>query len=245
MFDKETLIISYDAERGEPRGSRRRGADAAEHGKGDCIDCKMCVSVCPTGIDIRDGLQYQCIACAACIDACNGVMDKMGYPRDLVRYSSLHSDRHETRDWRRPRLFGYGAVLTVMVLALTWTLSHRVPLALDVIRDRSRLYRELWDGTVENVYTLKIMNREQTDRTYRVRAESGPALALKTQSGSDEVAVAAGHQLDLPVRLVAAPGDAVAGSQPVEFIVEAVDGPPFVVREPSRFIGPRDRRPGS
>ena len=91
MFDRDTLIISYDAQRGEPRGSRPRGVDPASVGKGDCINCTLCVQVCPTGIDIRDGLQYECIGCAACIDACNGVMDKMQMPRGLIRYATQNA----------------------------------------------------------------------------------------------------------------------------------------------------------
>ena len=245
MFDSETLIISYDAERGEPRGSRRRGTSSEAAGKGDCIDCKMCVSACPTGIDIRDGLQYQCIACAACIDACNHVMDQMGYERNLVRYSALHADRHEARSWRRPRLFGYGAVMLVMLGALGFALSQRVPLALDVIRDRSRLYRELWDGTVENVYTLKIMNREQTDRSYRISVSGDWPLRLETASGEADVHVEAGRQLDVPVRLVAAPADVKEGGTAVEFRVETLGEPAYDVRHESRFHTPRGRGAGS
>ena len=247
MFDKDTLIISYDTERGEPRGKRRRNADPAQEGKGDCIDCKKCVAACPTGIDIRDGLQYQCIGCAQCIDACNDVMATMGYEPNLVRYSSLHEDRHESRSWVRPRLFGYGAVVLAMIGAFSWTLMHRVPLALDIIRDRSRMYREHYDGSVENVYTLKIMNREQRARTYQIRAESDRPLALDTRLAGDgtRVEVPAGRQVDVPVRLVAQSGDFVPGSQSVHFVIESIDEPRFIVREESRFMGPRRREAGS
>lgn len=245
MFDKDTLVISYDTERGEPRGSRRRGTSSEDAGKGDCIDCKMCVSACPTGIDIRDGLQYQCIACAQCIDACNGVMEQMGYEPNLVRYSALHSDRHEQTSWRRPRLFGYGAIMLVMVGALGWTLAHRVPLALDVIRDRSRLYREHWDGTIQNVYTLKIMNREQMDRTYRISAEADPPLRLETRNGEYVFEVAAGALVDVPVRLVSGSDGIAEGGRDVEFVVETVDEPSFSVRHDSRFHTPRVRKPAS
>jgi cytochrome c oxidase accessory protein FixG len=234
MFDDETLIISYDGERGEPRGSRPRGTSSAAAGKGDCIDCRMCVSVCPTGIDIRDGLQYQCIACAACIDACNHVMDQLGYERNLIRYSALHADRHQPRSWLRPRLFGYGAVMLAMLGAVAFALSQRVPLALDVIRDRSRMYREFWDGTVENVYTLKIMNREESDRRYRISSSADWPLQLETASGSTEVQVEAGRQHDVTVRLVAAPELVREGGTVVEFRVEALGEPAYHVssREP-------------
>jgi cytochrome c oxidase accessory protein FixG len=245
MFDRDTLVIGYDAERGDPRGSRPRGTTSAAAGKGDCIDCRMCVSVCPTGIDIRDGLQYQCIGCAACIDVCNHVMDQMGYERDLVRYGSLSEQRHQNRHWFRPRAFGYGAVLVVMIGAFGWALSHRVPLALDVIRDRSRLFREHWDGTVENVYTLKIMNREQSERTYRISAESDPPLVLDIGSGSDDIAVPAGHLVDVTVRLVAEADRRRAGSSDVDFVIETVGEPRFSVRHQTRFFVPADREAGS
>jgi cytochrome c oxidase accessory protein FixG len=238
MFDKDTLIISYDEDRGEPRGSRPRNTDPAERGQGSCVDCQLCVSVCPTGIDIRKGLQYECIGCAACIDVCNDVMEKIGDAPDLIRYSSEHHDKHEGRTRVRPRLMGYGAVLTAMILAFTWTISHRVPLALDVIRDRNRLFREHWDGSVENVYTLKIMNREQRDRTYRIRAESALPLELKTQSGTTEFHVVAGALESVPVRLVAGPGSEAERNTPVEFVIETIGEPSFTAHHESRFLRP-------
>jgi cytochrome c oxidase accessory protein FixG len=244
MFDRDTLIIAYNEERGEPRGSRRRGADAAALGKGACVDCKLCVNVCPTGIDIRDGLQYQCIGCAACIDACNGVMDKMGYEPNLIRYSSEHQDHHERPKKVRPRLVGYGGVLAAMLLAFTWTVSHRVPLDLDIIRDRNRLYRQHWDGSVENVYTLKIMNREQQARSYRISATGEIPLELKTRDGADVISVPAGAQASIPVRLIAPPEEAAERNAPVEFTVETVSGPELRITQPSRFLSPAPKKPG-
>ena len=245
MFDRDTLIFSYDEERGDPRGSRPRGSDAAERGQGSCINCQLCVSVCPTGIDIRDGLQYQCIGCAACIDVCNDVMEKMGDAPDLIRYSSEHQDHHEGRAVIRPRLIGYGAVLMAMVVAFTWSLAHRIPLGLDIIRDRNRLYREHWDGSVENVYTLKIMNREQQDRIYRVSASGDLPVELKTKDGSSDVHVAAGALLSIPVRLVASPDPDTEHNSVVEFSVETTDEPHYRVEQESRFIVPRSREGGS
>jgi cytochrome c oxidase accessory protein FixG len=238
MFDRDTLIISYDEERGEPRGSRNRHADPGALELGSCIDCKLCVHVCPTGIDIRDGLQYECIGCAACIDVCNDVMGKMGYAPHLVRYSSLHQDRHQEKAAGRPRLIGYGAVMMAMLLAFTWTVSRRVPLHIDIIRDRARLYREHWDGSVENVYTLKIMNREQTARTYRIRAGGDFPVALSTASGTDRITVDAGTQLSLPVRLRTAPDVQSAPNTSVTFTLETTDEPHFSVSEQSRFLRP-------
>jgi cytochrome c oxidase accessory protein FixG len=240
MFDRDTLIISYDQERGEPRGSRPRKADPAALGKGACVNCQLCVSVCPTGIDIRDGLQYQCIGCAACIDACNGVMEKMGYEPNLIQYSSENADEHVGRSWARPRIFGYGAVLSVMLLMFSWTIMHRVPLGLDILRDRSRLYREHWDGSVENVYTLKIMNREERERIYRISATGDLPVALEMRSGGDEVTVEAGGQASVNVRLVTQPGVQGETNSAIEFSVETVEAPTYAVSGPSRFIRPSD-----
>ena len=139
MFDKDTLIISYDETRGEPCGGRKRSIDRQKEGLGDCIDCTLCVQVCPTGIDIRDGLQYDCIACAACIDACDSVMDKMDYPRGLVRYTTEHSMEGKTSRVLRPRMIVYAALLAVLMTALITSMVTRTPVILDVIRDRNTL----------------------------------------------------------------------------------------------------------
>jgi cytochrome c oxidase accessory protein FixG len=238
MFDKDTLIIAYDEERGEPRGSRKRSTDPAAAGLGSCIDCKLCVAACPTGIDIRDGLQYQCIGCAQCVDACDGVMDQMGYPKGLVRYSSQHRDHHETRRILRPRLVGYAVMLVALVSSFGWALSHRVPLGLDIIRDRNRLYREYWDGSIENVYTLKLMNREERPRRYRIDASGELPLELKTPSGSPVVEVGAGELLSLPVQLVAREFAGVGENSAVAFRVEAIGDRVYTIVEESRFVRP-------
>ncbi len=164
MFDHDTLIISYDQARGDPRGTRSRKLSAKAQGLGDCIDCGLCVQVCPTGIDIRDGLQYECIGCAACIDVCNGVMDKMKYPRGLVRYVTQNGlQQQQTRAQMlrsifRPRVLVYSAILVVVVVALFTSLALRSPFRVDVVRDRASLARIVDEGRVENVYRLQVMN---------------------------------------------------------------------------------------
>src|SRR5262245_6908295 len=161
MFDRDTMIVTYDAARGEPRGGRRRGTPVEPGKLGSCIDCTVCVQVCPTGIDIRKGLQYECIDCAACIDACDGVMDRMSYPRGLIRYPTQNAvDRGPTRVMR-PRMIIYGALLTAIISAFAIGLALRTPLGVDVIRDRNALYRLLDDGRVENVYDVKILNKTE------------------------------------------------------------------------------------
>lgn len=146
MFDKDTLIISYDKKRGEQRGSRKRNIDYKEAGLGDCIDCTLCVQVCPTGIDIRDGLQYECIGCAHCIDACDSIMEKMNYPKGLISYTTEHKLAGGTWTWRRPKLIGYGMVLLILCLLFSSILFIRTPVRLDVLRDRGQLYQEVPGG---------------------------------------------------------------------------------------------------
>jgi cytochrome c oxidase accessory protein FixG len=240
MFDSATLTIYYDAARGEPRGHRGRQADARTLGLGDCIDCNLCVQVCPTGIDIRNGTQYECIGCAACIDACDNVMEEMGYAKGLVRYASMDSLAGRGARLLRPRVIAYGAMLSLMVGAFAFALSQRVPLAVDVIRDRARLFREMADGTIENVYTLKIMNKDQRPHVYRLRAGGDAPLQL---DGPSEVTVASGELRDVPVRLQAAPEALASPSVPVFFVIESASDPNVRVREDSRFLSPR-RGPG-
>ena len=170
MFDKDTLIISYDEERGEPRGGRRKKDNKDSKGLGDCINCTLCVQVCPTGIDIRNGLQYECIACAACIDVCDQVMDKMGYERGLVRYTTEHAVKHKEGHVIRPRIMVYGTLLLLITCGTLWSMLNRVPLRADLIRDRNALYRELPGDVIENVYTLKITNMDSLPHSYSLTA---------------------------------------------------------------------------
>ncbi len=235
MFDKDTLIISYDEKRGEPRGSRKRSADPEALGLGHCIDCTLCVQVCPTGIDIRDGLQYECIACAACIDACDSVMDKMNYPRGLVRYSTEQSmEKGETRILR-PRVFVYATLLLVLIGGLVTSMATRTPIILDVIRDRNFLYRELPDGEIENIYTLKVVNQRNDARSFRLNVDGVPGIELDGVSAV--VAVDGGGVLSLPVR-VRAPAESAYGIMTISFTVTDVEDPAATMTEDSRFLGP-------
>ncbi|MDZ7685084.1 MAG: 4Fe-4S dicluster domain-containing protein [Gammaproteobacteria bacterium] len=143
MFDSDTLIVSYDADRGELRGPRKKGADPEDLGLGACIDCQYCVQVCPTGIDIRDGLQYECINCALCIDACDSIMEKMGYEPGLIAYTTENKLAGHGWTWKRPKLIAYGVALVVMVLVFAATILLRVPLELDVLRSRGQLYQQV------------------------------------------------------------------------------------------------------
>jgi cytochrome c oxidase accessory protein FixG len=250
MFDKDTLIISYDKERGDPRGTRSRKVDARSQGLGDCIDCGLCVQVCPTGIDIRNGLQYECIGCAACIDVCNGVMDKMKYPRGLVRYVTQNGlNQHLTRGQMlktvlRPRVIGYTAVLLLMVGAMLASLALRDPFRVDFVRDRSTLARLVDEGQIENVYRMQVMNATEHEQTYRIKVAGLPGAVI---DGAAELRVAPteARWLTVAVRVPPAAADAAGpGAHPISFDIERVADPtighePIVLTEKSTFVVPR------
>ena len=242
MFDPDTLIISYDPERGEPRGGRRKGTVASTAKPlGDCVDCSICVQVCPTGIDIRNGLQLECIACAACIDACDQVMDKVGSPRGLIRYSTENAlEKHWGRreivgHVFRPRIFLYGSILALIVIAAAWSIAARLPLKVDVIRDRAALAREVEDERIENVYTLRFMNTDERPHTYRVRPSGLPGLALAT---GDEIAVPAATTKSVSVALRTRNDAAGRGSHPISLQIVDIDDPQVALREKAVFIMP-------
>ena len=245
MFDSDTLVITYDAARGEPRGSRAKKADARALGIGDCVDCSICVQVCPTGIDIRNGLQYECIGCAACIDGCDQVMDRMGYPRGLIRYSTENALKNGW-DLRRiaarvlrPRVAIYTAILGGIVVAAGTALFMRVPLKVDVIRDRNTLAREVEGGLVENVYRLQVMNTIERPRRIEIAVEGDASLqglALVQDPGALEIPATTSRLLTLRVRTMAG---SARGAKPITFVVTSNDGgPPVAVREKSRFLVP-------
>ncbi|MBT8433584.1 MAG: cytochrome c oxidase accessory protein CcoG [Gammaproteobacteria bacterium] len=236
MFDADTLIVAYHPERGEPRGSRRRGTDLKSAGLGDCIDCNVCVQVCPTGIDIRDGLQYECIACSACIDACDEIMDKMSYPRGLIRYTTENSAQGKKQHILRPRVMVYAAILLILCGALLTNLILRVPLELDVIRDRNTLYRETRDGLIENVYTLKILNMDSKTHQYTLKADGIDGMKLVTDAS--EIVVPAGTVQELIVRLQADEFNMKSRSVAVNFYLQANEANHLKTVEEARFVGP-------
>ncbi len=237
MFDKDTLTISYDAARGEHRGPRKREVTPASVGLGDCIDCRMCVQVCPTGIDIRDGLQMECIGCAACIDACDSIMDKMGYARGLVRYTSEHQLQGGTTHLLRPRLIGYSAVLLIMIGALAMALVQRPMVSLDVTKDRG-LFRENNLGQIENIYSLKVINKTQQRQQYRLELLDGADFQLH---GQTELSLAAGEIADFPVSVAMTAERAKSSSQELAFRLIDQDDPSVFSVANSRFVAPMNR----
>jgi len=236
MFDKDTLIVSYVPERGEPRGSRKRSADPKALGLGDCIDCTLCVQVCPTGIDIRNGLQYECIACSACIDACDDVMEKMGYEKGLIKYTTENTMHGRMSHIIRPRIVIYGAIMLGIMALFAWSFSQRVSLGLDVIRDRNQLYRETDDDLIENVYTLKILNMDNKAHRYSLRVSGIEDLELRMDL--PEIRVESGGVLELPVRLQVEEDELDARSTEVKFMLVAKDDPALSATETARFLGP-------
>ncbi|HET9485184.1 MAG TPA: cytochrome c oxidase accessory protein CcoG [Xanthomonadales bacterium] len=252
MIDRDTLVISYDAARGEARGHRPRGVPsvleraappagvsvlrpAVGEGLGDCLDCTVCVQVCPTGIDIRDGLQFDCIACGACIDACDDVMDRVGYPRGLIRYTTERALSGGRTRVLRARTAIYGALLLALVAGLAWSLAHRTPLIVDVLRDRNALYREARDGAIENAYTLKLTNKDTVARSYRV-ALVGAAEGLSIVGADVPLQVPAGTTGAFALTVRAAPAAAL-GARDIELDVVSDAEPPVSVRHAARFIG--------
>lgn len=249
MFDRDTLIVSYDPVRGEPRGNNaKRGKKGEERATplGDCIDCGLCVQVCPTGIDIRDGLQYECIGCAACVDVCNGVMDKMSTPRGLIRFDTengLEQRLSPAQRWRRvlrPRVLIYTGVLLVICFALLWSLASRHGFRVDVVRDRASLARLVEDGWVENVYRLQVMNATESPQQYRIEAEGLPGLVL-AQATTVDLGPAEARWVAVALRM---PPDSVGqlkpGAHPMRWRISRVgaDSGESVV-EKSTFVLPR------
>jgi cytochrome c oxidase accessory protein FixG len=237
MFDKDTMIISYDPKRGEPRGPRKKSADPEALGLGDCVDCTICVQVCPTGIDIRDGLQYECIGCAACVDACDDVMDKMGYPKGLIRYTTENALEGKKARVLRPRVLIYGLVLVVLLSSVTYGIATRVPLELDVIRDRNTLYRETAQGLIENVYTLKLLNKDREDHSYTLSVSGLEGVVMKMDDPG--LVVPAGAVREVTARLQIDPYDLDAASNIVYFTLTAQDDETLTVKQEARFVGPR------
>ncbi len=248
MFDKDTLIVSYDSARGEPRGARPKKADPGPLGLGACVDCNLCVQVCPTGIDIRQGLQYECIGCAACVDACDSVMDKQNQARGLVRYDTKNALSQPGGQGRwlarmlRPRVIVYSVILLLICTALATSIALRSPFKVDVVRDRAALARQVDEGFVENVYRLQVMNATELAQRYRVTAEGLPGLRL-TDPGLLTLGPAEARWITLALRVppeTARRGP--AGAHELHFTVErlatAAEGSRNV-REKSTFVLPR------
>jgi len=253
MVDKDTFLVTYDTVRGDPRGSRSKSENHLANGLGDCVDCSICVQVCPTGIDIRDGLQYMCIGCGACIDACNQVMDKMQYPRGLIRYTSERAmlerapQKTAVRRIFRPRIIFYTAVIAILTTAFLASLATRNPLRADVMRDRGALAREVDGARIENVYRIQVMNASENALQVNFKVTGLPNLEILSSQGRplrDILIEPSSNQL-IPIRVSAPLGEMNPGNYPIHFEVEGLElskGKDNVIRlrdEKSSFIVPR------
>lgn len=242
MFDKDTMIVTYDEKRGEPRGPRSKKADPLALGLGSCIDCTLCVQVCPTGIDIRKGLQYECIGCGACIDVCDEVMDKIGYPRGLVKYSTQNgiaqgwSTKQMIQRAFRPRVLIYSGILGAISLAVMISLFMRTPLKVDVIRDRGALARMVEQGRIENVFRLQIMNATESTQRYVITVSGLPGVAIASEN---EVQVLPTEVRSAAVRVQIPPDAATPGSHPIQFYIRSMGDDVSQVSEKAAFLVPR------
>ncbi|MFM8256641.1 MAG: cytochrome c oxidase accessory protein CcoG [Polynucleobacter sp.] len=248
MVDKDTFVVTYDKMRGEPRGSRNKSENQVQKGLGDCVDCSICVQVCPTGIDIRDGLQYMCIGCGACIDACNQVMNKMRYPKGLVRYTTeramlnRESNQSARRHLFRPRILIYSSIIFVLTSVFLFSLFTRNPLRVDVMRDRGALAREVDGRYIENVYRVQLMNSSESPMRVDIKATGLPDIEVLDSGGKviHSVVIAPASNLLIPVKVSVAINEVISGSHPIQFEFRGLEGEQIRSRdEKSSFIVPR------
>lgn len=235
MYDRDTLAVHYDAKRGEKRGPRKPGDAYKANGLGDCIDCSWCVQVCPVDIDIRDGLQYECINCGLCVDACNAVMDKMSYPRGLIRYTSEDElETGKTKFWR-PRLFGYVAAVLAMSAVFAFTIATRTPTSIDILRDRgARLYRLVGDE-VQNVYSVKINNMDARPHTYDIKVAGELPFAI---GGYRPVEILPGEVFTVPLRISILSSALTSEKTDLRLIVQSREDSAITAEETTVFMGP-------
>jgi cytochrome c oxidase accessory protein FixG len=231
MFDKDTFIVGYDTQRGEARGPRSRKDTPKEKGLGDCIDCNLCVQVCPTGIDIRDGLQYECINCGACIDACDITMERMGYAKGLINYTTEHRLSGQHTKVMRPKLIGYGLVMIVMCALFVAQVATVEPVGLSVIRDRSQLFKENSQGEIENTYNLKIINKTQQNQIYQLYVDGIEGVSWY---GKQQVEVLPGEVVNFPLSLGIKSDQLKSSVTKIQFIL--TDSQQFTIAVESRFI---------
>ena len=235
MFDEDTLIITYDEKRGEPRGSRKRNSDPEEQGLGSCIDCTLCVQVCPTGIDIRDGLQYECIACAACIDVCDDVMEKMDYPKGLIKYSTGNRMEGKTTKILRPRILVYAALLSFIIFALIYSIATRELVLAKFIHDRNGLFTKLDDGSIENAYSLRLVNKTDVGHEFKIIDLKPDYLKID----KDSFKLGPGENNLFAVRLNKKPSKGL--KIPIEKVtlnIQAVDDPSIKTKLEAKFLAP-------
>jgi len=232
MFDKDTLVVTYDSERGENRGPRKRKADPKALNLGDCVDCNLCVEVCPAGIDIRNGLQYECINCGLCIDACDDTMDKFGYEKGLIKYASEKQMAGQKTNPFRLKLVGYGALTALLILSMFAWMLQRTPIEASVLRDRNALYRVNYEGLVENPYTLTIINKTQQPLHYSI---SISGLEGATLQSPNAILVEPGLMKSVPVTVTADGYDLARKVSKLSFVITSQEDPAITITKDSQF----------
>ncbi len=239
MFDRDTLIISYDVDRGEPRAAGKKRRENVSN-VGDCIECQACVQVCPTGIDIRDGLQYECIACAACIDACDEIMIKVGKEPGLIKYTTENQMEGKKTHIIRPRILVYFMALALMIGLFAFTLFLRKDIAVDILRDRNSFYRMVDSKTIENVYKLKIMNKGKITQTYEITASGlDTQLTVIVDDQYKNRELLAGEILTLPVKVRATKSEIKRHIQNIELQIKVKGEGGSIITEETKYFGPR------
>jgi cytochrome c oxidase accessory protein FixG len=241
MMDPDTVTVTYDAVRGEPRGARHKNASLEN--LGDCVDCKYCVQVCPTGIDIRDGAQIECINCGLCVDACDHMMDKMNYPRGLISYTSVkqlelkHGNAAVIpHPLLRKRVFIYGGLILLILFALVYRIATRAPVRLDVMRDRAVMSRETPTGDLENIYRLQVLNMSEVPRHFEVTVSGIPGAFLHSDQTHLDVAPLENRWMAIDIDVPEA--QVHEGTTPVTVTVTASDDPSIVASSPTLFYKP-------
>lgn len=232
MFDKDTLVVAYDTQRGESRGRRKRKQDPKELGLGDCVDCNLCVEVCPAGIDIRNGLQYECIDCGLCIDACNDTMDKFGYAKGLIKFQSEHQAAGKQTNPFRLKLVGYATLTALIMVTMVVWVVNRTPIEASVIRDRNALFRVDYQGLVENPYTLSIINKTQQTLTYTISLSGLDNAQLKAP---EAIEIPGGEMLQVPVTVIMDGYDLKRKATPIEFTIGSNEDANISITKESYF----------
>ncbi|HLP97912.1 MAG TPA: cytochrome c oxidase accessory protein CcoG [Sideroxyarcus sp.] len=239
MGDSQTILPTYDYNRGEPRGKIRRGGEAVAQ-QGDCIDCFQCVQVCPTGVDIRQGQQLGCITCGLCIDACDSIMDKIGKPHGLIRYASLDelAGKPPKKMYQHPRTLVYIGIIVVALAGIVYGLTHMGSMTLKVIPERQPLYVSMSDGSIQNKYDFKVLNKTDKDVSVKVTAEGG--VEGQVILGSENPIVTHHGRGTSFTIFVKAPGKNIKQEiTPLQFRVESVDDPNVFAEYNTKFNGPK------
>ena len=232
MFDKNTLLIAYDKVRGENRGRRKRKDNPKELGLGDCVDCNLCVEVCPVGIDIRNGLQYECINCGACADACDQTMTQFNYAKGLISYTSENALLGKKAKLLRPKIIGYGILSILAMIFMVYTIQVRVPIEFSVLRDRGTLFQVDFHDNVTNSYLLKVTNKSQLDRHFNVSVlNSNVSL-----SADENILIKAGEIASVPVHLTMTPDEIKERVSEVSLQVSVSDMPDVKAVTETKFF---------